>query len=171
MHCSLLCRLGISVSSRRRPKLDAFVGVIDAIVEEDKTRPSKQRHTAKRVWERLKEEHQFTGGYTIVKNYLRSAAERSREMFVRLVHPAGEAQADFGEAVAVIVQVLRLLETFKLEEVTQAIEEALEMGTIGFDAVKHLLLCRIDQRPQGSTWRTIPTFRWPRSAPRRSPIT
>ena len=45
------------------------------------------------------------------------------------------------------VQVLRLLETFKLEEVTQAIEEALEMGTIGFDAVKHLLLCRIDQRP------------------------
>ena len=45
------------------------------------------------------------------------------------------------------VQVLRLLETFKLEEATQAIEEALEMGTIGFDAVKHLLLCRIDQRP------------------------
>jgi len=45
------------------------------------------------------------------------------------------------------VQVLRLLETFKLEEVTQAIEEALELGTIGFDAVKHLLLCRIDQRP------------------------
>ena len=69
------------------------------------------------------------------------------------------------------VQVLRLLETFKLEEATQAIEEALEMGTIGFDAVKHLLLCRIDQRPQGSIWRTIPTFRWPRSAPLRSPIT
>jgi len=61
MHCSLLCRLGISVS-RRRPKLDAFVGVIDAIVEEDKTRPAKQRHTAKRVLGRLKEEHQFTGG-------------------------------------------------------------------------------------------------------------
>ena len=102
MHCSLLCRLGISVSSRRRPKLDAFVGVIDAIVEEDKTRPSKQRHTAKRVWGRLKKEHQFTGGYRTVKNYLRSAAERSREMFVRLVHPAGEAQAGFREAVAVI---------------------------------------------------------------------
>ena len=43
---------------------------------------------------------------------------------------------------------LRLLEAFRLEEVTQAIEEALELGTIGFDAVKHLLLCRIDQRPQ-----------------------
>ena len=45
------------------------------------------------------------------------------------------------------VQVLRLLETFALEEVTAAIEEALELGTIGFDAVKHLLLCRIERRP------------------------
>jgi transposase len=43
----------------KRPKLDAWVGVIDAILEDDKTRPAKQRHTAKRVWERLKEEHQF----------------------------------------------------------------------------------------------------------------
>jgi len=78
------------------------VGVIDAIVEEDKARPAKQRHTAKRVFDRLREEHQFTGGYTIVKDYLRSAARRSREMFIPLVHPAGEAQADFGEALAVI---------------------------------------------------------------------
>jgi hypothetical protein len=45
------------------------------------------------------------------------------------------------------VQVLRLLETFSLEEVTLAIEDALELGTIGFDAVKHLLLCRIERRP------------------------
>ena len=45
------------------------------------------------------------------------------------------------------VQVRRLLETFKLEEVTQAIEDALALSTIGFDAVKHLLLCRIVRRP------------------------
>jgi len=86
----------------KRPKLDPWVGVIDAIVEEDKARPAKQRHTAKRVFDRLREEHQFTGGYTIVKDYLRSAARRSREMFVPLTHPAGEAQADFGEALVVI---------------------------------------------------------------------
>jgi transposase len=86
----------------KRPKLDPWVGVIDAILEDDKQRPTKQRHTAKRVWERLKEEHQFTGGYTIVKDYMRSAALGGREMFVPLTHPAGEAQADFGEAVAVI---------------------------------------------------------------------
>ena len=86
----------------KRPKLGPWVGVIDAILEEDKTRPAKQRHTAKRVFDRLRDEHGFAGGYTIVKDYLRSAAQRSREMFVPLVHPAGEAQADFGEAVAVI---------------------------------------------------------------------
>ena len=45
------------------------------------------------------------------------------------------------------VQVLRLLETFSMEEVTRAIEDALQLGTIGFDAVRHLLLCRIERRP------------------------
>jgi uncharacterized protein YecE (DUF72 family) len=45
------------------------------------------------------------------------------------------------------VQVLRLMETFAIEEVTRAIEDALQLGTISFDAVKHLLLCRIERRP------------------------
>jgi hypothetical protein len=45
------------------------------------------------------------------------------------------------------VQVLRLMETFALEEVTLAIEDALRLGTISCDAVRHLLLCRIERRP------------------------
>src|ERR1700679_925422 len=45
------------------------------------------------------------------------------------------------------VQVLRLMETFALAEVTRAIEDALKLGTISFDAVRHLLLCRIERRP------------------------
>jgi hypothetical protein len=45
------------------------------------------------------------------------------------------------------VQVLRLLETFDIAEVTLAIEDALRLGTISFDAVRHLLLCRIERRP------------------------
>ena len=45
------------------------------------------------------------------------------------------------------VQVLRLLETFRREEVRQAIQDALHLGTVSFDAVKHLLLCRIERRP------------------------
>src|ERR1019366_8923078 len=47
----------------RRPKLGPWLGVIDAILEDDKLRPAKQRHTAKRIFERLKEEQGFTGGY------------------------------------------------------------------------------------------------------------
>jgi hypothetical protein len=43
--------------------------------------------------------------------------------------------------------VLRLLETFELNEVQQAIGDALQRGAIGFDAVKHLLLCRIERKP------------------------
>jgi len=45
------------------------------------------------------------------------------------------------------VQVLRLIETFRLEDVHAAVREALRLGAIGFDAVKHLVLCRIERRP------------------------
>ncbi len=86
----------------RRPKLGPWIGVIDAILDDDRQRPAKQRHTAKRIFDRLKKEHQFTGGYTIVKDYVHTSTVRSQEMFVPLVHPPGEAQADFGEALVVI---------------------------------------------------------------------
>ena len=86
----------------KRPKLGPWLGVIDAILEEDKTQPAKQRHTAKRIFERLKAEHGFSGGYTIVKDYVHTAELRSREMFVPLTHAPGEAQADFGEALVVV---------------------------------------------------------------------
>jgi transposase len=89
----------------KRPKLGPWLGIIDAILEDDKQRPVKQRHTAKRIFERLKEEHGFTGGYTIVKDYVRTATLRAQEMFVPLTHPAGEAQVDFGEALVVIAGV------------------------------------------------------------------
>jgi transposase len=89
----------------KRPKLGPWLGVINAILEDDKQRPSKQRHTAKRIFERLREEHSFTGGYTIVKDYVRSAELHSREMFIPLTHAPGEAQADFGEALVVIAGV------------------------------------------------------------------
>ena len=91
----------------KRPSLGPWIGVIDAILEEDKIRPAKQRHTAKRILDRLRDEHGFTGGYTIVKDYVRTATLRGREMFVPLKHPAGEAQVDFGEALVVIAGVER----------------------------------------------------------------
>jgi transposase len=82
----------------RRPKLGLWQGTIEAILEEDKHRPRKQRHTAKRIFERLRAEHGYTGGYTIVKDYVRAAKLGGKEMFIPLTHAPGEAQADFGES-------------------------------------------------------------------------
>ena len=133
----------------KRPKLAPFTDIIDRILEEDRTVHRKQHHTAKRIFDRLRDEHGFTGKETIVKDCVRERCLRRREMFVPLSHPPGHAQADFGEADAIIagVQVLRLLETFDLEVLHGAVKDALRLGAIGYDAVKHLVLCRIERRP------------------------
>ena len=89
----------------RRPRLGPWLGVIDAILEEDKSQPVKQRHTAKRILDRLRAEYGFPGGYTIVKDYVCLQGQRRQEMFVPLSHAAGTAQADFGEALVVIAGV------------------------------------------------------------------
>ena len=89
----------------KRPKLAPFTDIIDRILEEDRTVHRKQHHTAKRIFERLRDEHGFTGKETIVKDYVRERRLRRREMFVPLSHPPGHAQADFGEADAIIAGV------------------------------------------------------------------
>jgi hypothetical protein len=45
------------------------------------------------------------------------------------------------------VQVLRLMETFAIEDVAAAVRDAIQRGAVGFDAIKHLVLCRIERRP------------------------
>ena len=45
------------------------------------------------------------------------------------------------------VQVLRLMEVFKIDDVAAAVGDAIVRGAVGFDAVKHLVLCRIERRP------------------------
>ena len=98
-----------------RPKLDPFVGIIDQILEDDKGRPVKQRHTSKRIFERLRDEHGYGSGLTIVKDYVLGQRQRSREMFVPLRHDPGHAQADFGEALAVIGGVERKIHFFAMD--------------------------------------------------------
>jgi len=51
----------------KRPKLDGFTEIIDAWLDGDPDVHRKQHHTAKRVFDRLRAEHGFTGGYTIIK--------------------------------------------------------------------------------------------------------
>jgi transposase len=81
----------------------------------DKDRPKKQRHTSKRIFERLRDEHGFTGKITIVKDYVAGWRQRTQEMFVPLVHPPGHAQADFGEAIGVIGGVERKIHFFAMD--------------------------------------------------------
>ena len=89
----------------RCPKLDDFTEIIDQILRDDQHRPKKQRHTAKRICERLRAEHAFRGGYTIVQDSVRAKRLGGQEMFVPLAHPPGHAQVDFGEADAIIAGV------------------------------------------------------------------
>jgi transposase len=102
-------------ASIKRPKLDGFTNIIDAWLRADIGQHRKQRHTAKRVFERLRDEHGFAGGYTIVKDYMRGHRRRSREMFVPLHHPPGHAQADFGEAMVEIGGVEQKAHFFALD--------------------------------------------------------
>jgi transposase len=69
----------------RRPKLDPYKGVIDRILEDNQSLPKKQPHTAKRICDRLRDEHGFPGKYAIVKDYVREHRRQTQEMFV----PAG----------------------------------------------------------------------------------
>ena len=102
-------------SPPRRPKLDPYRGMIDRILDEDGSLPKKQRHTAKRIYDRLRTEYGFGGKYTIVKDYLREHRLRTREMYVPLTHPPGHAQCDFGQARAVIGGVEQAIHYFALD--------------------------------------------------------
>ena len=88
-----------------RPKLDPFLEWIAQTLQADTLVHRKQRHTAKRIYQRLKHEHGYTGGYTVVKDVVREHERHHREMFVPLVHPPGHAQVDFGEAVVIVAGV------------------------------------------------------------------
>ena len=88
----------VRTGPRPRPKLDRFVGVIDQILIDDRTAPPKQHHTAKRIFERLRDEHGYAGSESQVRAFVAQRRMRTREVFVPLAQPAGEAQFDFGEA-------------------------------------------------------------------------
>ena len=99
----------------KRPKLDPYTGIIDQILEDDKSESKKQRHTCKRIFEWLRDEHGYSGGITIVTDYVRARKRLSKEVFVPLAHDPGHAQVDFGEAWAIIAGVRRKVHYFALD--------------------------------------------------------
>lgn len=92
--------------ARPKPKIGPFLDRIADILESDKQIPKKQRHTAKRIYERIKEEG-YQGKYTQVKEAVSRVRRHTREVFMPLIHRPGEAQVDFGEALVRVSGVLR----------------------------------------------------------------
>jgi transposase len=83
---------------RSQPKIGLFLGRIKQILQDDKHVHKKQRHTAKRIFERLCSEDGYTGGYTQVRTAVKRIKQRNSEVYVPLTHRPGEAQVDFGHA-------------------------------------------------------------------------
>jgi transposase len=87
---------------RSRPTLGPFLPMIHQILEADRSAPPKQRHTAKRIFDRLRAEHGYTGCASIVRAAVAEWYQGRAEVFVPLLHPPGEAQVDFGFAEVVV---------------------------------------------------------------------
>ena len=94
-----------------KPKLGPFPDRIRQILEEDRGAPKKQRHTAKRIFERIQKEG-YTGGSTQVTEAVRELKQTSQEVFVPFIHRPGEAQVDFGYALVNVDGQLRKLPFF-----------------------------------------------------------
>ena len=92
-----------SPARRPAPKLGAYRALIDEWLEADREAPRKQRHTAKRIWQRLVDEHGAEVAETTVRDYVRARRRAMGwpvgEVFVPQVHAPGvEAEVDWGEA-------------------------------------------------------------------------
>ena len=83
---------------RPRPVLEPVQEIIDAWLEQNVTAHPKQRQTAQRMYERLRDEYGFTGHYGTVQRYVKEAAHRQKEVFMPLEFaPGEEAQVDWHE--------------------------------------------------------------------------
>ena len=92
----------ISPRATSKSKIDRFKPIIDKWLQDDLKMPVKQRHTAQRVFNRLKEEYSeiFDASIRTVSTYVAAKKKEifgNNDAFLPLSHPAGEAQADFGE--------------------------------------------------------------------------
>ena len=84
---------------RTRPVLGRFVAIIDQWLAEDEFSPIKQRHTSRRIYHRLIEEHGYSGGESTVREYVHKHRTRQRPVFIPLAYDPGmDAQVDFGES-------------------------------------------------------------------------
>ncbi|MBI4322008.1 MAG: transposase [Chloroflexi bacterium] len=98
--CEILGEAEPKAYAQRRPMpsiVDEFKPVIDAILKADEEAPRKQRHTAAKIFRRLRDEHGYRGGEERVRLYVRTHERRHVETFIPLDHDPGQrVEADFG---------------------------------------------------------------------------
>lgn len=105
------------VKEPREKMLDAYRPVIEGYLDEDEQSWRKQRHTARRIWQRLRDEHGVACSESTVRHYVHDFKARRRsvaESYLDLVWSPGEAQADFGEADFAIAGARRRMSFFVL---------------------------------------------------------
>ena len=78
------------------PVMDKVGQMVHAWLEQDRQRPPKQRHTAQRIYERLRDEHSFKGSASTVRRYVSKLKATGQEVFMPLqFDPGEEAQVDW----------------------------------------------------------------------------
>lgn len=81
------------------PVLGSYIPIIQEFLRSDETKPRKQKHTARRIFNRLIDEYGYDGGYSTITDYLRKIKKRSKEAFLPLEFQLGaHAEVDWGEA-------------------------------------------------------------------------
>lgn len=119
------------VRASRPSAIDPYREAIEAMLDEDARTWHKQHHTAKRIHDRLKEEHGAQIGYTTVQKYVKERRQErkgARDQFLDLEWPPGEAQVDFGQADMYEQGVLRRMHFLTV---------CFPQSNVGFDQVFH----------------------------------
>ena len=99
---------------RKSPVMDKYRPLIKQWLESDKSAPPKQRHTASRIYERLRHEHQFTGNEGTARRFVaKLKAQQPKEAFMPLLFdPGEEVQVDWGEAKVIENGIQRTVQLF-----------------------------------------------------------
>lgn len=98
-----------------RPVLGQYIGIMEHWLTLDTQAPRKQRHTAQRMYERLREEHGYTGSYSAVRDYFKQVRQKPAEVFLPLAFAPGEmAQVDWAEVTILLAGVPTVVYLFGL---------------------------------------------------------
>jgi transposase len=88
---------------RKAPVAETVRPIVQQWLQDDQSKPRKQRHTQTRIYERLRDEYQFTGSLRTISTLVKKLQGRTPEVFCPIDHPpAGEVQIDWGQATVML---------------------------------------------------------------------